>query len=455
MKAALLFQLASLFASVAMVPLLLGYLGAKDYLLWAIFTTLGGLTLQLESAIQTLMVRRVAPAWARGEPDRFRAELRRARLAYMALSLAVLLLLLPGGWLYLASISGGIAHWADSPWAAAWLAFTLAYALNYLFGPNNVLLLATAAIDRFYWINTGSRVLNIALTAAALVLGLGLIGVSASFLASVVVNVGAMAVAASALRRAMRTPGSVFGQANTAVNGTADRKPADDAGLVRYTLFTLVGFLLYRGAFLLAAQYQETAAAAGYGLALQAFAIIFAVAIVPMTVWLHRIVAAINAADTAREDREILRAVLFAVAAIAGGTLALEIVGPFLLDRIGSEVALPDGPTLMLMGFVFLVEALILICVNPLLLRGELGFIRPYVLLAGAALVGAAAALWLGAHRLGDAPLVVLLALPALVQAAITLPVIAGKLANAQGRDLGGLLRGLGRALRLDIGRAA
>jgi hypothetical protein len=174
-----------------------------------------------------------------------------------------------------------------------------------------------------------------------------------------------------------------------------------------------------------------------------------------MTVWLHRIVAAINAADTAREDREILRAVLFAVAAIAGGTLALEIVGPFLLDRIGSEVALPDGPTLMLMGFVFLVEALILICVNPLLLRGELGFIRPYVLLAGAALVGAAAALWLGAHRLGDAPLVVLLALPALVQAAITLPVIAGKLANAQGRDLGGLLRGLGRALRLDIGRAA
>jgi hypothetical protein len=93
--------------------------------------------------------------------------------------------------------------------------------------------------------------------------------------------------------------------------------------------------------------------------------------------------------------------------------------------------------------------------VNPLLLRGELGFIRPYVLLAGAALVGAAAALWLGAHRLGDAPLVVLLALPALVQAAITLPVIAGKLANAQGRDLGGLLRGLGRALRLDIGRAA
>jgi hypothetical protein len=50
---------------------------------------------------------------------------------------------------------------------------------------------------------------------------------------------------------------------------------------------------------------------------------------------------------------------------------------------------------------------------------------------------------------------VILLALPALVQATITLPVVAGKLATAQGRDLGGLLRGLGRALRLDIGRAA
>lgn len=459
MTAALMFQLASLLASVAMVPLLLGHLGAGDYLLWAVFTTLGGLTLQLESAIQTLMVRRLAPAWARRDPDQLAAELRRARIAYWALSLAVLLLLLPAGFAYLLSVAadpvpGADLHRAGAPWLPAWIAFVLAYAINYLFGPNNVLLLATARTDRFYWISAGSRVVNIALTAVALVLGFGLAGVSRSFLASVLVNVIAIALAAAAVRRVMPVRGQ---RAEMPDDGTtaddlkpADRKPADGAGLLRYTLFTLVGFLLYRGAFLLAARHLETDAAAGYGLALQAYAILFAVAVVPTTVWLHRVVAAVHAGDTAREDLELARGALFAVGAFAAGTVALELLGPYLLDLIGSEVRLPDGMTLALMALAFLVEALILVCVNPLLLRAELGFVRPYVVLAGLSLVAAALAL-----RAGVPPMVALLVLPAAVQALVTLPIVAGRLARAQGRSLGHLLGGLVGAVRRDLGRAA
>jgi hypothetical protein len=438
MTAALLFQLVSLVASVAMVPLLLGFLGAQEYLLWAVFTTIGGLTLQLEAAIQTLMVRRVAPRFAAADTAGLRLEELRGRRAFRRLSLFIFVVVIPFGWLYLQHVAAGTGN--SVAWQWAWVAFGFAYGLNYLFGPNNVLLMGTARTDIFYRIGTVSRILNIGLCFAALAAGFGLLGVSAAFLLSVVANVLSISFAASRVRRGAsdgREPGV------SAAPAPAGRASAiqEEAGLGRYTLFTLAAYLLYRGAFLLVVGSLDASDAAAYGLALQAFAILGSIAIIPLHVRLHLLAKCLHEGNSRTETVELVRAVGFAVFAMLGGLAAVALVGPPVLALISSDVQLPAIPLLALMAAAFLVEALILVFANLLILRRDLGFVRPYVLLVLLGL-GAGALLLLADMPVGIAMLVV----PLLVQAAISLPLILARLAAQRGEGTVGLLKTMVRA---------
>ncbi len=438
MTAALLFQLVSLLASVAMVPLLLGFLGAQEYLLWAVFTTIGGLTLQLESAIQTLMVRRVAPHFASGDTAGLLLEDGKSRRAFRTLSLFVVVVVLPVGFFYMQQVAA--APGSAFGWQWAWAAFCLGYGINYLFGPNNVLMMGTARTDRFYRIGTFSRLLNIGLSFAALRAGLGLVGVSVSFLLSVVVNVFAIALVAARVRRGTASAEDTAGAGTPVLPGRAPAF-AEGTGLARYTVFTLAAYLLYRGAFLLVVGMLDASDAAAYGLALQAFAILGSVAIIPLHVRLHVLATALHERDSRTEILELVRATGFAILAMLAGLCGVALIGPPVLALIGSEVGLPPLATLALMATAFLVEALILVVANLLILRRDLGFVTAYVLLAVAGL-GAGVMLLAGGVPVGIA----LLAVPLFIQAGMSLPLMLVRLARQRGEGTGELLRTMAMA---------
>lgn len=438
MTAALLFQLVSLVASVAMVPLLLRFVGAEEYLLWAVFTTIGGLTLQLEAAIQTLMVRRVALRFAAADLAGLRAEEGRARGAFLRLSLLVFVVVIPGGWLYMQHVASGTG--SAVAWPPAWLAFGFAYGLNYLFGPNNVLLLGTARTDSFYRIGTLSRILNISLAFAALWAGFGLLGMSAAFLLSVVVNTVSISIIAARVRRGAGEGYDSGPAGGPALAGRA-ALIAEDAGLGRYTFFTLSAYLLYRGAFLLIVGSLDAPDAAAYGLALQAFAILGSIAVIPLHIRLHVLAKALHDGDYATETQELVRAVGFAVLAMAGGLAAVVLVGPPVLALISSNVGLPPLTTLALMAAAFLVEALIMVFANLLILRRDLGFVTGYALLVLAGL-GVGVPLLATGVPVG----VAMLAVPLIVQATLSLPLVVGRLARRRGEGTGGLLKTMARA---------
>lgn len=426
-----------------MVPLLLGFLGANEYLVWAVFTTIGGLTLQLEFAIQTLMVRRVAPLVAAGDLSRYRKEMARARRSYGILSMVVLTTVLPLGGIYMHLLFSGGGHSAPLGWEIAWVAFAGAYALNYLFGPNNVLLLATGRTDGYFWISTTSRLLNFVTSLVALVLGSGLLGISMSFLLAVLANVAALLLLAKSVR-------AQIGKTLTPTAPLASWiVPSDDFGLARYTLFTLSAFLLYRGAFLLAFGAFATQEAAAYGLALQAFAIMASVAVIPIHVRLHVIVEALRAGDLSAQNREIFRSLGFATAAMLAGGVTFAMFGPWLLHLIGSDVELPPSGLIALMTVAFFVEAIILILGNPMLVERDLSFVRTYVGIAALGLVGAASAVVAGAP-LGLA----MVALPLALQACLSLPLIFRRLAMSRGCSSRQLLADLVKAAPAAFGRS-
>jgi len=184
--------------------------------------------------------------------------------------------------------------------------------------------------------------------------------------------------------------------------------------LGRYGMFTLSSFLLYNGALLIVAPLfpSETAS---YGLALQTSALLSAMSLIPLQVWLGRLVLA----DGVHQMLELRRSLVACNLLFAVGYACMILVAPLLLRAIGAEVALPKIGVLALMYGAFAVELNIFVMANHLTAKGDYSFTNWYAcislsgLLAGAWLAWTSDTLWLG-----------FLAVPLTVQVFVTLPYI-------------------------------
>ncbi len=420
--AALIFQFVSLLVSVAMVPLLLGFLGVGEFLVWSVILVISGLSMQLEQAVQTLSVRRVATQLGPTSKEMLDAELRRTDAAYRKLALTMLVVVGPAGWAYMEfALFRTDASGPPEGWELAWAVTVGALTANYWFGRNNVLLMATGRTDSFFRINTLSRCLNFLLVIGAAASGLGLAGVGMAFAIAALVGIS---IIAGAARRPIGSEQPIaVSRAPLALEGT------EKAGIVRYIVYTLAAFLIYRGAFLLAAGFYPVGDSSSYGLALQAFVVMAATAVLPTHVRLPHLVEAIKTGRTVAIDQEVGRTLAFAVGVLVAGTIVLLSAGPPILKLIESAVALPDTLTIALMATAILVESWIVILINPMLLQKDLSFVGPYVGSAAIAMAVTSAAAILGS------PLwVAMLLVPLLVQATFACPTMVRCYARMSGR---------------------
>ena len=106
MRAAYLNQSINLLIVILMVPLLLKYLDLSEYILWGIFTTFGGITLQIENSIQILSVREISREYHTGNSEAVRHVVRRAKKAYSLLAAGVAGPFLVTVFLYLSYVAG-------------------------------------------------------------------------------------------------------------------------------------------------------------------------------------------------------------------------------------------------------------------------------------------------------------------------------------------------------------
>jgi hypothetical protein len=411
-----------------MVPTLLRFLDQQEYLFWIVFTTIGGLTLQLEASLQTLLVRRAAREHAATDRQGFAMEARRAVNAYRTLAVAVAFIIMPLAWWYMAD---AIPAADDVSWQTAWIVFGGAYAINFSFGPNNVLLLATHRHSAFFLILAISRALGFVATVAALAFGLALLGAAAAFATTVMLNIGAVAWVAHRTRQNLWStmPAPLIDQAPEDLR-------ASPAGLVRFTLFSLAGYGLYRGAVMLAIVAIPAEAASGYGLLIQTFAVIGAVAGLPLQTRLAALASAVVAGDRKGEAREMAFGLVFAMLAVAVATAFLCVAGNPLLELLESRVTFPSTGVIVLAGLAFAVEAAIMVFVNHQIIVRQMGFIRGYVVCV---LIG----LGLASIILATSPVpvpIALLVVPLLVQACASLPIMAHRIASGRGQSLSAFL---------------
>ncbi len=411
MHSAYLYQIINLSVAILLVPLLLRYLDVSGFVLWSIFTTFGGITLQLENAIQMVSVREIAREYHSGNVVSLQAAIRKARAAYTILSAFVLVPFLVLGLLYLNYVaSEKLGHHGS----IEWLIFVSAYALNYYFGTKSAILLGMARVARYNNVNSLTRIINFIGTYLLLGMGLSVMGVSLSFAFSVMITCILMSYSAR------KTLENYSASKEIPIRPDAKFEHANSSNTLKYTFYMLASFILYKGGLLIATMIFPADVVGAYGLTLQAYTMLSTLAIVvPFQVWLHRLVSAVTTGSQENTLRELAVGMLIANTIFVAGAVLLALFGNMLLVLIDSEVMLPDEMNLFLIGLAFLVEMNIFLLVNFLIIANNYEFVRVYVIISLFGVASAIILTWLTRSSIAT-----LIVVPLGLQALLCLPLI-------------------------------
>ncbi len=409
---AYLHQSVNLVVGIATVLLLLRYLGINEYILWSLFIAFGGLTLHVENSIQMLAVRDIARQHHGCSQERLKASLLRARRMYQGLASIVAVPLAMVGILYLYFMT---AEKTGTDWKFEWAIFIITYAINYWFGTNNAVLLATDRLAIFSIVSTCTRIIHFALCWALLAHGWAVLGLCISFAIGVFINVTAMRFAGHwSLKQSYRFAGKHANQSEEIETNTSG---ITRGNLLHYTIVAIAAFALYRGSILMATAFFPTEMVAQYALAIQAFGMIATLALVPINLWLSGLVRAVLAGNAIWILRELARTLLAVNLCFVVCVFLLMLAGDTLLVSVGTQLVLPPGGTLALVGIAFLIEANLFVLINFFVTRNSYTFTSVYLGATTLAIGGALVASMLGAPME-----IALLVVPICIQCCLSLP---------------------------------
>ena len=371
MKMALsyLYQLVNISAGLIMLPLLLGFLSADEFLRWSLFIVIAGLSLQVESAIQAVFVRSIAGAGNYGV-SRFHLEIANARRVYSIFSIIVLVAMGLGGGAYLASVFGSAL---DSSWASQWSIFVIAYCFNYICGPNNCILIATDHTTQFNLINSASRLINLSLTSLFLVNNFSIWGLVFSFSISVLVGCSLNYLQA-------RKAQSIFVSLESPVGQQRDHEQPAISDIVKYGTYVFVSYALYRSILLIAAMQSESVEQnAGLALALQIFALLSTVAMTPFQMRVAPLVQAFVREDSRAASIEFSKLSIMLNGMFLACVTLILVVPDTMLQSINPDIKMIDKSVFSLMALGFMVEANLQSIAATLLIRKKMRFIKIYL----------------------------------------------------------------------------
>ena len=428
MRAAYLFHFINLMVSILMVPVLLGGLSVADYAIWLAFVAFGNATIQIQNAVQNLVIKDIAREYHGKDAARFAAARRRTRNAYLALTALVLGPVMVGGLVYFRAIGAPIDA---SRIALAWVVFALAYALVYLCGPRSALLIGTGRTDVQNNINTLTRVVQLVGVTAALHSGFGILGLTIAFAVATAIGSLLSALAGRRIVGPSADGMDPFGQA------------APRSSILGYICFAFTAYALYNGMYLVVAARVSRDVAASYGLSIQIASLLMAIATAPFNVWLGRLTSAVARDDRDAMVAEVARTFLIANLILVLGFVGLLLLGAPLLDLIGAAMRLPSHGHLVLVGCAFTIEANILVLVNYLMVRGDFGFIRLYVASAAVG-IGLAVSVMYWTDQV-----YAFVALPAAINGIVTLPLLLRRAQRTLGGGAGALV---GSAVAIVVG---
>jgi hypothetical protein len=239
------------------------------------------------------------------------------------------------------------------------------------------------------------------------------LGICVSFAVNVLL--GGLLTARASAKRLHEVAGLM--QTRPAIEESSPESPQQS--IWKYLLYSLPAYLIYNGALLVATAIFPKQEVADYGLSIQTLTLMTALAVVPLQVWLSRLVGAMRRQDQAGIFRELIATLTFANAAFCAGCFLLAVFGNPLLGALHSRIHILGGGRLLLAFIAYLVELNLLVFANFLVTAGRYQFVRIYLLTSVCSLM-----LSMAAVRLTENLILSLVAVPATIQGVICLPIV-------------------------------
>jgi len=385
-------------AALLLLPLIVIYLPAEEVGIWYVFMAVQGLAMLMDFGFQPTFSRSFALAFAgaqkllqEGIAETGKAApnlgmvtdiLSAARFIYGAVALLVFILLATGGTLYISTLVEGAS--VDSPLLLiAWLVFLVAVSLNMYFMWVSPFLIGSNNVDKNYFYLIVNRITFCLMGGAGLMFGGGLVGLSASLLAGVI-------IARLAINFILKPIIADLPEKKTLYRSGIFK--AIWLNACKLGLVSVGAFLIARANMFLVSAYFGLSVAASYGISIQVFTVISSVAQLSFQVNLPAMVSARVLNELGRLKKIFYRSTLFYFICFSCGSALVLLVGQILLDYIGSNAQLLDENLLYLLAVIIALEgnhsnsALVITTAN------RVPFVYP-ALVSGAAIISLSFAL--------------------------------------------------------------
>jgi O-antigen/teichoic acid export membrane protein len=359
-------QLTNVGVGMAMLPLLLYYLSKDEFLLWSLFTTIAGIFLQLETAVQSVIVRNLAEHSHKSNFS-FQAALRNARVTYRRFAFSALILLFFSGVLYFSEIR---LTQDRGMWLWPWALFCATYFVNYLLGYNNCVLISCENTNSFNINNMTSRITNISIMLLFFILGNRIGGIVISF--SISVSLGCLLNYLSASKEQNRL--------EKLLPNNVDIFPyrkSSLTGISYISVFLALSYWLYR-AILLIVVVKHSEVAPSYALGLQLFAIFVTLSLTPVQMRVVPLIRALNDGARRKAGLEFARIHCLVNAGIISCAGFLVIFSPIIERELPMNVAWPSRLLIAALAFAFFIEVNIQSVANVFVALKNYAFVKIY-----------------------------------------------------------------------------
>jgi O-antigen/teichoic acid export membrane protein len=292
------------------------------------------------------------------------------------------------GTLYIFGISKTVPVAVTAP---AWILFVVSFGVNVFYSYYSAFLRGSGRITQANKVIVYSKLVNLVTTYLFLGLGWGLIGVSASFLVSVVVlrifsvRYFATREVKERLREAARGRRGDWKKTFRLLWHNSYR-----SGLV-----SLGAFFVSKSSIIASSLFLGLTMTARLGLTQQVFGIVTALSTVVMNTYLPRFNQLEQMGDTATIRTLFSKTVVFSLLMYAAGTVAALVGGNWILGLIGSKTSLLDRGAMAFLGLVLALEMNHSLYAQLITARNEVPFVVP-ALVSGAAMVAISFALLKG-----------------------------------------------------------
>jgi hypothetical protein len=370
MKLPFIYQAVNLMSAIGMIALIVLNLGQGEYLQWILFTTIAGMLIQIEAALNATGVRKIGAAFAFGRYSVIDAAIRSVAGRYRIFAICFVGGMYVGGLAYLARAS---ANDFSVNWVAQWSVFSAAYFIYYVAAFQSCVLIGSGAVNAYAVIGIVSRLTSLATAALFIGLGFGVNGLCASVFLGFGIGTFLFTLNSRRIRK------SAMADADDGMSWSSNVSvKIRDIGV--YALFLFIAYALYRLPLLIdSGSNSSTARQSGVGLALQIFALIVTFASVPITMRVRPLVNHISDGSTREALKEIVALLVSVNLIYVCGSVAFVVVGASLIQYFPFvKIGLPGLDLLVLLSLCFFVEINILVFVNALIALDDFEFALAY-----------------------------------------------------------------------------